>query len=194
MDASIIPNGVTVSDARAAEPGTHLLCCDPGLPHKRVEVARRVARALGLELREVGRGVRWLPHAELRAELSSAAAVLCPSRDEGFGMIALETLAAGRPLVASDLPAHREVCGASPFYAPVDKVDAWVEATRHALDAGAERLDAGRERARRYTWEAAADRLAELVRTVLRNEDVAEVDQTGEDADQEQVGHHAPDR
>ena len=96
--------------------------------------------------------------------------------------------------MASDLPAHREVCGAAPFYAPVDRIDAWVEATRNALDASAGRLDAGRQRARRYTWDAAADRLAELAEAVLRNEDVAEVDQTGEDADQKQVGQQAPDR
>jgi glycosyltransferase involved in cell wall biosynthesis len=158
------------------------------LPHKGAALARRVARATGLELREVGRGVRWLPHAELLREIAGAAAVLCPSRDEGFGMIPLETLAAGRPLVASDLPAHREVCGDSAYYAQVGDPGAWVEATRAALRAPAERLEAGRDRARRYTWDAAADRLADVVRAVLRDQHVAQVDQTREDRDQEDVG------
>ena len=186
LDAEVIPNGVTLPTSREA--GRHLLFCDPGLPHKGAAFARRVAGALDLELKEVGRGVLWLPHDELMGELSNAAAVLCPSREEGFGMVPLETLAAGRPLVASDLPAHREVCGDAAFYAPLDDLDAWIEATRLALQSAAERLDAGRDRARRYSWDAAADKLARVVRAVLRDEDVAQVDQAREDRDQEAVG------
>ena len=51
-----------------------------------------------------------------------------PSRYEGFGGAVLEAAAAGLPIVASDLPALRDVLGdAATFVAP-DDVDAWAEA------------------------------------------------------------------
>lgn len=188
VDAVVVPNGVRLPDAIDLRSGTHLLCCDPGLPHKGAPLARKVARELGLELREVGRGVRWLPHDELLRELIAAAVVLCPAREEGFGLVPLEALALGRPVVASDLPAHREVCGAAAFYAPVNDPGAWVAATRCALEARPERQEAGREWARRFSWDSAADRLAEVADRLLRHQDVAEVDQSGEHTNQEEVG------
>ena len=163
VDAAVVPNGVTVPPTAPEAPGRHLLCCDPGVAHKGVAVARAVARSLGLELREVGRGVRWLDHAALLRELAGAAAVLCPSRTEGFGMVALEAMALGRPVVVSDLPAHREVCGAHGFFAPAGDRSAWRAATEAALEAPAARLAAGRAHARAFTWERAAARLEEVI-------------------------------
>ena len=188
MDAVVVPNGVKLPEAMELQSGTHLLCCDPGLPHKGAPLARKVARELGLELREVGRGVRWLPHDEMLRELAGAAVVLCPAREEGFGLVPLEALAVGTPVVASDLPAHREVCGTAAFLVPTNDSRAWMAATRCALAAPVDRREAGREWARRFSWEAAADRLAEVAEKLLRHQDVAEVDQTGEHPDEEEVG------
>ncbi len=166
VDASVVPNGVSLAPPHA-EHGDHLLLCDPGLPHKGASVARAVAARLGRELREVGRGVRWLPQAELRDELGRARVVLCPARAEGFGMVALEALAVGRPVVASDIPAHREVCGDAALYAPVDDVDAWCEAVHVAWQSASARNEgarqsagARREWAARWSWEASAEALS----------------------------------
>jgi len=165
VDASLVPNGVSLAPPHA-EPGEHLLLCDPGLPHKGASVARAVAERLGRELREVGRGVRWLPQAELRDELARARVVLCPARAEGFGMVALEALAVGRPVVASDIPAHREVCGDAALYAPVDDIDAWCEAVQTALLAASLGGDGarGREWAARWSWDASAEALSRHLR------------------------------
>lgn len=46
---------------------------------------------------------------EIRDSLSGALAVAIPSRFEGFGMVAAEAMAAGVPVIASDIPALREV-------------------------------------------------------------------------------------
>jgi len=135
LDADVVPNGADAWPAPEA-PSDHLLVCDPGLPHKGAPTAREVARRLSLPLREVGRGVAWLPHDEMRREIARARVVLCPARDEGFGMVALEALAAGRPVVASDIPAHREVCGASAAYA--SGIEEWCAAVRCAWDADPE--------------------------------------------------------
>lgn len=53
----------------------------------------------------------YLPDVELRSVVAGAAAVVLPSRDEGFGLPVLEALACNVPVVCSDVPALREVAG-----------------------------------------------------------------------------------
>jgi glycosyltransferase involved in cell wall biosynthesis len=116
----------------------------------------------------VGRGVRWLAHEELMRELAGAAAVLCPAREEGFGLVPLEAMALGRPVVVSDLPAHREVCGGHAFFAPPGDRAAWRAAVDAALTAPPERLAAARAHARTFSWERAAGQLAEVIEKISR--------------------------
>jgi glycosyltransferase involved in cell wall biosynthesis len=54
----------------------------------------------------------------LAALYASADVLLCTSRAEGFGLPPLEALAQGTPVVASSLPALREVLGDVALYAP----------------------------------------------------------------------------
>jgi glycosyltransferase involved in cell wall biosynthesis len=114
-------------------------------------------------LREIGRGVRWLDREEMARELSGAAVVLCPSREEGFGLVALEAMAAGRPVVVSDIPAHREVCGDAVFYAAPGDERAWAAATGLALQVAHRPREAARQRAARFTWRAAAQQLDRVI-------------------------------
>lgn len=53
---------------------------------------------------------------ELRRLYRTATALVFPSLYEGFGLPALEALAAGCPVLASDIPALREVCGEQALY------------------------------------------------------------------------------
>ena len=52
-----------------------------------------------------------LPEDALASLRAGAAAVLCPSRSEGFDYPLAEALAAGARVIASDIPAHREFTG-----------------------------------------------------------------------------------
>lgn len=62
-----------------------------------------------------------LPDTEVAALLRGARALLFPSFAEGFGLPLAEALALGVPVIASDLPALREVGGAAPdFLDPLD--------------------------------------------------------------------------
>lgn len=93
----------------------------------------------------------WLPDTTLQSLVAGAVALVLPSIDEGFGLPALEALAAGRPVVAADIPVLREVAGPQAEYADPYDVPALAAAMRRA-----ERLPhdtaARRERAGRFTW------------------------------------------
>lgn len=69
-----------------------------------------------------------LDDADLAKVLGSARALLFPSHAEGFGIPLVEALAAGLPVIASNLPVFAEVAGNIPELLPTDEIEAWVEA------------------------------------------------------------------
>jgi glycosyltransferase involved in cell wall biosynthesis len=54
-----------------------------------------------------------------------ADAVAVPSLEEGFGLTALEAMARGTPVICSDIPALREICGDAASYALPPDLKAW---------------------------------------------------------------------
>ena len=88
-------------------------------PRKRVAELARARRTMPLVL--VGPASRWareLPDVTLTGEVSDddlaaiytgAHALVVPSDEEGFGLTPVEALACGTPVVATDVPAIREV-------------------------------------------------------------------------------------
>jgi len=62
---------------------------------------------------------------EVAGYLSSARALLFPSFAEGYGLPLVEALAARVPVIASDLPVFRELCGDLPVYLRPDDDSAW---------------------------------------------------------------------
>jgi glycosyltransferase involved in cell wall biosynthesis len=100
--------------------------------------------------------------------------VLIPSQAEGFGLPLAEALACGAPVLASDLPALREVGGPAAGYLPVGDVPAWTAAVLDLLqrhrddpDAHQRRRAAGLAQAARFGWPAHAAALVALYRAVL---------------------------
>lgn len=101
----------------------------------------------------------------------SADALCFPSVKEGWGLAVLEAMAAGLPVVASDLPVFREylVDGVDALLPPVADDVALAAAMRSlVLDAGLrERLVAGgRAVLPRFTWPATARRHQEIYATL----------------------------
>ncbi|MDY6997962.1 MAG: MSMEG_0565 family glycosyltransferase [Actinomycetota bacterium] len=94
-----------------------------------------------------------VPDADLPSLVAAAEVFAFPSTKEGFGLAAMEALAAGRPVVARDLPVLREVFGDTVRYA--GDVAGFAEALQRGIGDTA-RVAEGRALARSMTWAAAA--------------------------------------
>jgi glycosyltransferase involved in cell wall biosynthesis len=101
--------------------------------------------------------VSGLSDTGLAQQYAGAAAFVFPSLAEGFGIPTVEAMAAGAPVLLSDIPIMREVAGDCGCYfdparseslaAALDSVDAWSASER------ASRVLAGRKRAASLRWE-----------------------------------------
>ncbi|MFI6932635.1 MSMEG_0565 family glycosyltransferase [Streptomyces sp. NPDC050287] len=111
------------------------------------------ARELGVEPVVLGP----VPDDDLPALVAAADAFAFPSLKEGFGLAAMEALAAGVPLVVRDLPVLREVFGpAARFGATAKELAAQLGQALTRQDGA--RQTAGRALAARHTWDTAAQR------------------------------------
>lgn len=86
------------------------------------------------------------------------------STKEGFGLAAMEALAAGTPVVARDLPVLREVFGNTVTYA--SDPPSMASGLAHAIDTP-HRPEAGRALASSLTWDTAAARHLEFYCSLL---------------------------
>ncbi len=90
---------------------------------------------------------------------------------ESFGIVLVEAMAAGAPVLASDLPAFLHVLGAEPAgatFAARDSGDLAAEMTRLVEDPAARRVlsAAGRSRARVFDWSVVVQDLLAVYETV----------------------------
>lgn len=125
-------------------------------PEREPALARELA-ALGADLRG------YVDKAELATLYRGAAALVLPSRYEGFGLPVLEAMASGTPVVASDDPALREVAGDAAVYSDGDLA----EAVRTALADRDRLVGEGLERAKSFSWEETARRTLYVYREAL---------------------------
>jgi glycosyltransferase involved in cell wall biosynthesis len=154
-------------------------------PHKNQAATIRAAARLGrqIQVRIIGRGPEQATLERLAGSLGvrcqidteaddTAVAVayhrarvaVCPSRFEGFGLTPLEAIASGTPVVASDIPPHREFVGAAARFFPLDDDEALVTSIAAALDDPAPKPSVVQE----LTIPAAAERFMTLLRLMLR--------------------------
>ncbi len=96
--------------------------------------SERLERAVHAALRRGGhRHLGFVSHRELGALYATARALAIPSHIEGFGLPALEAMAAGCPVIASNDAALREVCGDGAVLVPAEDVGALSQAIASAM-------------------------------------------------------------
>ncbi len=150
----------TVAAARIAAPEVPLVVVGP----------REPIRSL---LEDDTRGVRLIgsvPEEDLPFVLQGAVVALYPSLAEGFGLPAVEALAAGTPLVTSDRTALPEVVGQAAVLVDPESVEAIADAIRSLLNDENKRRrlkELGKVRAREYSWERAARCVLALYRELV---------------------------
>ena len=178
----VVPNAtddeVFTPEGRRAE-GDYVLALGTLEPRKNLPRLAQATRRLGLELRLVGAagwgaveldgGVRWLgrlPDEDVAALYRGALCFAYPSLYEGFGIPVLEAMRCGAPVVTSAGSAMEELAGpAAELVDPLDP-EAIAEGISRAIERRAELRAAGLERARLYTWDAAARATADVYREV----------------------------
>jgi glycosyltransferase involved in cell wall biosynthesis len=134
---------------------------------RHVAALRERIRATGLDER-----IHLVGPVDAPSFLANADVMVMPSVTESFGFPILEAMASGVPVVASSIPSTMELLGDLGWYFPVG--DAVVAADRvvSMLEADPSearlRLTSAREVASRYTWEANAQRLAQLIESVAK--------------------------
>lgn len=129
------------------------------------DAARDAMRHPGAVIRLGGR-----PHTELMDLFAAARVFAYPSRYEGFGLPVLEAMSAGVPVVASDIPAIREVAGDAATLVPTGDVRRLADAIGRVWTDDAVRADhieRGAERTRRFSWDRCVDGLVDLFHAVV---------------------------
>jgi glycosyltransferase involved in cell wall biosynthesis len=107
----------------------------------------------------------------LRALYCGAAALVYPSRYEGFGLPVLEAMASGTPVLASRCASLPEVLGEAGMLLDPDDVRQWTEALAAVLSDGEQRARmraAGRARASSFTWAKTARITLDVYRHVAQ--------------------------
>jgi glycosyltransferase involved in cell wall biosynthesis len=166
-------------DRQLGARGFEMLHVSSTIPRKRIDVllemfsrfrglqpAARLVRVGGALTREQQRlagrlnvtdalvQLPFLDRPQLAALYRRASVVVLPSDREGFGLPVVEAMACGTPVIASDIPALREVGGTAAVYAPPGDVNRWVDALTQVQHEQAD--PAARERRRAACLSAAA--------------------------------------
>ncbi|HEY1952003.1 MAG TPA: glycosyltransferase family 1 protein, partial [Gemmatimonadaceae bacterium] len=184
----IVPNGVDTrffGDARSTKSETRPYVLFVGTPEPRKNLGRLVSameivRSSGLDVDLVIAGTGgWgsslhegprirragrVSDAELQSLYANAACVALPSLHEGFGLPALEAMAAGTPVVAGNAGALPEVTGGAAVLVDPTTESAIAEGIAIAISERSRLVPLGRARAREFTWARSAALTAAVYR------------------------------
>ena len=172
-EPQVIPNGIDYDELAALGPrrgGRRVLFVGRDEPRKGLAVLRAaVGLVPGAELVVVGPDGH-VSHGRLLDELARADVLAAPSlRGESFGLVLAEAMAAGVPVVASDIRGYREVVGDAGVLVPPGDPPALAHALGALLADERRRRelgDAGRRKAQAYAWPHVASQIAAVYENV----------------------------
>jgi glycosyltransferase involved in cell wall biosynthesis len=129
------------------------------------------ALAANLGIAERVRFLGAVRYQEISRFYREAQALVFPSFIETFGHPLLEAMVMGIPVIASDIPAFREICQETALFFPAESPDALaacVDQLGAQPDAARERVRSARERARAFSWSRSVDALCRVFEEALR--------------------------
>jgi alpha-1,3-rhamnosyl/mannosyltransferase len=135
-----------------------VLCGAPGWQRDELDTLLSEGEAAGWLI-----NLGYVSDGDLAAIYRHASFVCCPSLYEGFGLPVLEAMAAGTPVVASDIPVHREVAGDAAVLVKPDQPTEWAAAVAALVRDEArlrELAERGKRQAARFSWQRTAEQTA----------------------------------
>ncbi len=99
-----------------------------------------------------------------------AIALVYPSYYEGFGLPPVEAMASGCPVIASDIPTHREVCGNNVLYIDPHSIEQLSDTMKKVIEESSLRESLklkGLERSKNFSWSKAARATLEVFKTLI---------------------------
>lgn len=114
-----------------------------------------------------------IPYRSLHHLYRACHIYVTPAYAESFAHPLIEAMSSGLPVVASDLPVHREICGDAGLYFPRFSPDALAERILQIQESPelAEKLSSrGLRRARDFSWSKHVERLVGLAQELVRPE------------------------
>jgi len=112
----------------------------------------------------------YLSVQEIVALMNAATALVFPSWEEGFGLPILEAMACGCPVLASDIPVHREVAGKAAWLIDPIRTDKWTEAMNvlaHTSSEVDQYKKAGLQQVKNFSWQKTAEKTWKAIRSLL---------------------------
>ena len=146
---------------------THKLVIAGARDYRSSSVAE-IVENLGIQDRVLFTG--YIKDEHLVPLYAEADAFCFPSLNEGFGLPVLEAMAAGTPVVTSNISSLPEVAGEAGVLVNPRSVKEIARGLKSILGTakGRELAEAGRQRARLFTWAHAAEQTLEAYNDVLR--------------------------
>jgi len=135
----------------------------------RTEAAAALVRELGIQEEVVELGA--IPYRSLHHLYRACDVYVTPAYTETFAHPLVEAMASGLPIVASDLPVHREICGgAALFFDHSSPEDAATKISQLAFSPDIARRLAtdGRARSLEFRWTQHVDELLSFALNLLR--------------------------
>jgi glycosyltransferase involved in cell wall biosynthesis len=140
-----------------ANPGTY-----------RTDSASRLVRELGISNDVVELGA--IPYRLLHHIYRAADVYVSPAYAESFAHPLVESMSSGLPVVASDLPVHKEVCGSAAMYferfSPQQLAERVVEIAQ-APQLATQLSKTGIERSTAFSWKNHVERIVELAKSLM---------------------------
>lgn len=104
----------------------------------------------------------YVPDKMLRQYIANAAALIFPSLYEGFGLPPLEAMAAGVPVIVSNVASMPEVCGEyATYFDPLDENDiAFKLKSNDGTKMGAESV------LKKFDWNKSSEKMAEIIQSI----------------------------